>query len=136
MVYKFIDFFERFNWKGNVCIISKVVHHRMGYSTMNQQYSKLMSQKNKYHTIDQLNKINIAKHGEKLSFMHLNISSLLYHFNELSELLNDLIIKFKIIGITESRLRSEKSPLSWRCCLWKLNMLYLWPPCPIYDLCQ
>ena len=45
--------------------------------------------------------------------MHLNISSLLYHFNELSELLNDLIIKFKIIGITESRLRSEKSPLSY-----------------------
>ena len=43
--------------------------------------------------------------------MHLNISSLLYHFDELSEFLNDLTIKFKIIGITESRLKSQKSPL-------------------------
>ena len=44
--------------------------------------------------------------------MHLNISSLPYHFDELSELLNDLTIKFKIIGITESRLRPEKYPLT------------------------
>ena len=44
--------------------------------------------------------------------MHLNISSLPYHFNQFSELLNDLKIKWKIIGITQSRLRSEKSPLS------------------------
>ena len=44
--------------------------------------------------------------------MHLNISSLPYHFDKLSELPNDLTIKFKIIGITESRLRSEKFPLS------------------------
>ena len=44
--------------------------------------------------------------------MHLNISFLPYHSNELSELLNDLTIKFKIIVITESRLRSEKTLLS------------------------
>ena len=44
--------------------------------------------------------------------MHLNISSLPYHFDELSELLNDLTIKFKIVGITESRLRPEKYPLT------------------------
>ena len=44
--------------------------------------------------------------------MHLNILSLPYHFNEFSELLNDLKIKWKIISITESRLRSEKSPPS------------------------
>ena len=43
--------------------------------------------------------------------MHLNISSLKYHFNEFSELLNDLTIKFETIGITESRLRFEKYPL-------------------------
>ena len=66
----------------------------------------------KYHTIDQLNKINIAKHSKKLSLMDLNISSLPYDFDELSELLNDLTIKFQIVGITESRLRSEKFPLS------------------------
>ena len=55
----------------------------------------------KYHTIYQLNKINLAKPIKKLSLVHLNISSLPYHFNELSELLNDLTIKFKIIGITD-----------------------------------
>ena len=66
----------------------------------------------KYHTIDQLNEINIAKLSKKLSLMHLNISFLPYHFDELSELLNDLTIKFKIIGITETRLRSEKSRLT------------------------
>ena len=66
----------------------------------------------KHHTIDQLNKRNIAKHSKKLSLMHLNISSLPYHFDEISELLNDLTIKFKILGITERRLRSEKSLLS------------------------
>ena len=65
----------------------------------------------KYHTIDQLNKISIAKHSKKLSLMHLNISSLPYHFDELSKLISDVTIKFKIIVITESRLRSEKSPL-------------------------
>ena len=66
----------------------------------------------KYHTIDQLNEINIAKPSKKLSLMHLNISFLPYHFDELSEFLNDLTIKFKIIGITETRLRSEKSRLT------------------------
>ena len=44
--------------------------------------------------------------------MHLNISSLPYYFDELSELLNDLTIKFKITSITEKRLGSEKSPQS------------------------
>ena len=44
--------------------------------------------------------------------MHLNISSQPYHFDEFSRLLNDLMIKFKIIGITESRLRSEKVPIT------------------------
>ena len=66
----------------------------------------------KHHTIEQLNKINIAKPSKKLSLMHLNISPLPYHFDELSELLNNLTIKFKIIGITESRLRPEKSSLT------------------------
>ena len=44
--------------------------------------------------------------------MHLNISSQPYHFAEFSRLLNDLMIKFKIIGITESRLKSEKFPIT------------------------
>ena len=64
----------------------------------------------KYHTIDQLNKINVGQSSKKLSLMHLNISSLPYHLSELSELLNDLTTKLKILGIREGR--SEKSPIT------------------------
>ena len=41
--------------------------------------------------------------------MQLNISSLPYHFDELSKLIYDLATKFKIIDITESRLHCVKS---------------------------
>ena len=45
--------------------------------------------------------------------MHFSISSLPYHFDKLSELLNDLTINVKIIGIRERRLRYEKSSLTY-----------------------
>ena len=45
--------------------------------------------------------------------MHFSISSLPYHFDKLSELLNDLTINVKIIDIRERRLRYEKSSLTY-----------------------
>ena len=45
--------------------------------------------------------------------MHFSISSLPYHFDKLSELLNDLTINVKIIDIREKRLRYEKSSLTY-----------------------
>ena len=42
----------------------------------------------------------------------MNISSLPYHFEELEELLNEINIKFSIIGISESKLRANLNPLS------------------------
>ena len=45
--------------------------------------------------------------------MHFSISSLRYHFDKLSELLNDLTINVKIIDIRERRLRYEKSSLTY-----------------------
>ena len=45
--------------------------------------------------------------------MHLSISSLPYHFDKLSQLLNDLTINVKIIGVRERRLRYEKSSLTY-----------------------
>ena len=42
----------------------------------------------------------------------MNISSLPYYFEELEELLNEINIKFSIIGISESKLRANLNPLS------------------------
>ena len=48
-----------------------------------------------------------------MSVMHLNISSLLYHIDKLTELLkHDLTIIFKIICVTENRLRPNKTLLN------------------------
>ena len=40
--------------------------------------------------------------------MHLNISSLPYHTDELTNLLNELNANFKVIEITKSRLTTKK----------------------------
>ena len=45
------------------------------------------------------------------SFMHLNISSLQYQLDELSDLIDKSKTKFSIIGITESCLNKDKAPL-------------------------
>ena len=43
--------------------------------------------------------------------MHLNISSLQYHLDELSDLIDKSKAKFSVIGITESRLNKDIAPL-------------------------
>ena len=43
-----------------------------------------------------------------MTFLHLNISCLPSHINEFAELLSDLKINLKIIGITEIRLTTKK----------------------------
>ena len=43
--------------------------------------------------------------------MHLNISSLQYYLDEVSDLIDKSITKFSIIGITESRLNTDIVPL-------------------------
>ena len=48
-----------------------------------------------------------------MSVILLNISFLPYHIDKRTELLNNnLTINFKIIGVTESRLRQNKTPLN------------------------
>ena len=47
-----------------------------------------------------------------LNFFHLKISSLPYHFPELHILLATSEIELDVIGITESRLKSNKSHLT------------------------
>ena len=44
--------------------------------------------------------------------MHLNISSLQYHSDERSDLIDKSEAKFSVIGITESRLKKDIAPLN------------------------
>ena len=52
----------------------------------------------------------LLKNKESLSFFHLNISSLPFHFDEFSTLLSTYKLPFDLLGITESRLRINKLP--------------------------
>ena len=45
-----------------------------------------------------------------IPLLHLNISSLRYHIDNLKNLLYDLEFNFKVIAITESRLTTKKDP--------------------------
>ena len=58
----------------------------------------------KYYTKDQFNELGFDKNSKQMSLMHLNISFLPYHTDELINLLNKLNTNFKVIGITEKRL--------------------------------
>ena len=66
----------------------------------------------KYYTTEQFKENSFDKHNNQMTLLHLNISSLPYHIDEFTELLSDLEINFKIIGITESRLTTKKDPMN------------------------
>ena len=52
---------------------------------------------------------NTSKH---FSFFHLNISSLPFHFEELSTLITQHNLNFNFLGISESRLKLNQNPLT------------------------
>ena len=60
----------------------------------------------KYWLPSELNQLKIKTNSLKM--LHLNISSLQYHFAELHTLLTTSEIQFDIIGISESRLKCIK----------------------------
>ena len=68
--------------------------------------------KYKYYTTDQFKENGFDKYNNQRTLLHLNISSLPYHIAEFTELLSDVKINFKIIGITESRLTTKKDPMN------------------------
>ena len=61
----------------------------------------------KYYTTSEINNINIKKKNIT-SYLHMNISSLPYHIDELHTLLNLIDIQFDFIAITESRLKKNQ----------------------------
>ena len=64
---------------------------------------------NKYYTPTKFNNaLNELSTKKQNLYMHLNISSLSYHHLELYNLISDMKITPKIIGISESRLQKSK----------------------------
>ena len=59
---------------------------------------------NKFFTPDELNSYLANKKCESL-YLHLNISLLSYHCDDLSSLINNLKVKPKLIGISECRIK-------------------------------
>ena len=54
----------------------------------------------------------LLKNKESLSYFHLNISSLPFHFEEFSTLLCTYKVPSDLLGINESPLRKKKLPLT------------------------
>ena len=63
-----------------------------------------------FHKVSEFNNL-ILNHKEKFSLFHSNISSLPYHFQNLSDFLKLLKNNFSITGITESQLKVNSKPL-------------------------
>ena len=58
------------------------------------------------YTITSINLITLKKDTKnQFSLMHLNISSLQYHFDELRDLLNKPNFMFSVIGMSEGRIK-------------------------------
>ena len=54
----------------------------------------------------------LRKSNSMLSFFHLNISSLPFHYEEFSTILSENKLNFDVLGISESRLRLNTATLS------------------------
>ena len=75
---------------------------------MNDPEAEILS--SKYFETHELT--SLLKNEVSLSFLHLNISLLPFYFEEFSTLLSTYKLTFDILGITESRLRINKLPLT------------------------
>ena len=62
----------------------------------------------KYYSNEPFKKIKKDNQDKNISLIHLNIFSLPYHTDNLTNLLYDLDFKFKVIAITKSRLTTKK----------------------------
>jgi hypothetical protein len=82
---------------------------------VNEYFSKINNNTNN-HDVTQyfdIEKFNNAKvNDNSCSFLHLNISSLSYHFEELQQFLSLCTYNFDVICITESKIRFNKDTLT------------------------
>ena len=71
-----------------------------------------MDNSSSYYNFDQFNEMFDANIFNGFNTLHLNISSLPYNFDQFETLLTTLKVKFDILGITESRLKTGKQPIN------------------------
>ena len=69
-----------------------------------------MENSSSYYNFNQFNKMFDTNVFNGFNTLYLNISSLPYNFDQLETLLTTLKVKFNILGITESRLKTGKQP--------------------------
>ena len=67
--------------------------------------------KTELYTPENFYKINADKNSDNL-FIHMNISSISNHIDYLTAFINNCKIKPKVIGLSETRLRKNRQPLS------------------------
>ena len=67
--------------------------------------------KNELYTPENFCKINTDQNSNNL-FIHMNISSISYPIDDLAALINNCKIKPKIIGLSETRIRKHREPIS------------------------
>ena len=65
-----------------------------------------------YYNLDQFNEMFGTNVFNGFNTLPLNISSLPYNFHQLETLLKTLKVKFDILGINESRLKTGKQPIN------------------------
>ena len=71
-----------------------------------------MENSHSYYYFDQFNEMLGTNAFNGFNTQHLNISSLPYNVDQLETLLTTLKVKFDILAITESRLKSGKQPIN------------------------
>ena len=64
----------------------------------------------KYFDTEEIQSLNNLNHKNALSLFHINTCSLSKNIKELEYLLDKTKIDFDVIGISESRIRKDKSP--------------------------
>ena len=65
---------------------------------------------NKYYELKEM--ISLLNTGKHLTFFHLNISSVTFHFEEFSPLFYENMLSFDFVGIRESHLKPSKNPIN------------------------
>ena len=71
-----------------------------------------MENSSSYYNFDQFNEMFDTNVFNGSNTLHLNFSSLPYNFDQLETLLTTLKVKLDILGIAESRLKTEKQPIN------------------------
>ena len=86
----------------------------------------------KYYNIDEIQNLNNLNHKDTLSPFHINTCFLLKNIEELQYLFDKTKINFDVIGMSESRIKKDKSHVnsinlkgySYECCTTEYALVY------------